>query len=131
MSHALTIRDERFAAQDTLPAWALMKLAKSQGSSDAMQQVAGLHDFLMAVLAVAERDRFDRFMEQHADVTFEELETAVGALMQAYTTRPTERPSPSPAGRTPSGGSSRVVSLSRGTVQEVPPSSTAGVPAAS
>ena len=131
MSHALTIRDERFAAQDTLPAWALMKLAKSQGSSDAMQQVAGLHDFLMAVLAVAERDRFDRFMEQHADVTFEEMETAVGSLMQAYTTRPTERPSPSPAGPTPSGGSSRVVSLSRGTVQEVPPSSTAGVPAAS
>ncbi len=131
MSHALTVRDERFAAQETLPAWALMKLAKSQGSGDAMQQVAGLHDFLMAVLVVNERDRFERFMEQHADVTFDELETAVGALMQAYTTRPTERPSPSPAGPTPSGGSSRVVSLSRGTVREEPTSSTAGAPVAS
>ena len=131
MSHALTVRDERFAAQETLPAWALMKLAKSQGSGDAMQQVAGLHDFLMAVLAVNERDRFERFMEQHADVSFDELETAVGALMQAYTTRPTERPSPSPAGPTPSGGPSRVVSLSRGTVHEVEASSTAGVRAAS
>lgn len=131
MSHALTVRDERFAAQETLPAWALMKLAKSQGSGDAMQQVAGLHDFLMAVLAPTERDRFERFMEQHSDVTFDELETAVGALMQAYTTRPTERPSPSPAGPTPSGGSSRVVSLSRGTVREAEVSSTAGAPAAS
>ena len=131
MSHVLTVRDERFAAQETLPAWALMKLAKSQGSGDAMQQVAGLHDFLMAVLALNERERFERFMEQHADVSFDELETAVGALMQAYTTRPTERPSPSPAGPTPSGGPSRVVSLSRGTVQEVPVSSTAGEPAAS
>lgn len=131
MTHALTVRDERFAAQDTLPAWALMKLAKSQGSGDAMQQVAGLHDFLMAVLAVSERDRFERFMEQHSDVGFEELETAVGALMQAYTARPTERPSRSPAGPTPSGGQSRVVSLSRGTVREAAASSAAGVPAAS
>ena len=131
MTHALTVRGERFAAQETLPAWALMKLAKSQGSGDAMQQVAGVHDFLMAVLATTERDRFERFMEQHADVTFEELETAVGALMQAYTARPTERPSPSPAGPTPSGGPSRVVSLSRGTVREAPASSMAGVPVAS
>ena len=131
MSHALTVRGERFAAQETLPAWALMKLAKSQGSGDAMQQVAGLHDFLMAILAVEERDRFERFMEQHADATFDELETAVGALMQAYTTRPTGRPSASPAGPTPSGGPSRVVSLSRGTVREVPASSPAGQPLAS
>ena len=131
MSRALTVRDEQFTAQETLPAWALMKLAKSQGSGDAMQQVAGLHDFLMAVLAVSERDRFERFMEQHADVTFEELETAVGALMLAYTTRPTERPSRSPAGPMPSGGSSRVVSLSRGTVREEAASPVAGQPAAS
>jgi len=131
MTHALTVRGERFAAQETLPAWALMKLAKSQGSGDAMQQVAGLHDFLMAVLAASERDRFEQFMEAHSDVTFEELETAVGALMRAYTTRPTERPSRSPAGPTPSGGSSRVVSLSRGTVREEATSSTAGQPAAS
>ena len=131
MTHALTIRGERFAAQDTLPAWALMKLAKSQGSGDAMQQVAGVHDFLMAVLAVTERERFERFMEGCSDITFDELETAVGSLMQAYTTRPTERPSPSPAGPTPTGGPSRVVSLSRGTVREVPASSTAGMPVAS
>lgn len=131
MTHALTVRDEHFAAQDTLPAWALMKLAKSQGSGDAMQQVAGLHDFLMAVLAVSERERFERFMEQHSDVSFEELETAVGALMQAYTTRPTERPSPLPAGPVPTGGRSRVVSLSRGTVREAAASSAAGAPAVS
>ncbi|MCC6238105.1 MAG: hypothetical protein IT299_11115 [Dehalococcoidia bacterium] len=131
MTHALNIRDERFTAQETLPAWALMKLAKSQGSGDAMQQVAGLHDFLMAILAASERNRFERFMETRPDVTFEELETAVGALMQAYTTRPTERPSRSPAGPMPSGGSSRVVSLSRGTVREEATSSMAGQPPAS
>lgn len=131
MTHALVVRGEQFAAQESLPAWALMKLAKSQGSGDAMQQVAGLHDFLMAVLVVTERDRFERFMEGHADVTFEELETAVGALMQAYTTRPTGRPSASPAGPTPTGGRSRVVSLSRGTVREGSASPAAGAPAAS
>ncbi|MBM4414900.1 MAG: hypothetical protein FJ035_01215 [Chloroflexi bacterium] len=131
MERALTVRDERFAAQETLPAWALMKLAKSQGSGDAMQQVAGLHDFLMAVLAASERDRFERFMDSHSDVSFEELENAVGALMTAYTTRPTGRPSPSPAGPTPVGGRSRVVSLSRGTVREAATSSAAGQPLAS
>lgn len=131
MTHALTVRGERFAARDTLPAWALMKLAKSQGSGDAMRQVGGLHDFLLGVLQEPEASRFEAFMEEHADVTFEELESAVGGLMQAYTTRPTGRPSPSPAGPTPAGGSSRVVSLSRGTVREGQASSTAGTPAAS
>lgn len=131
MTHALTVRDERFAARHTLPAWALMKLAKSQGSGDAMQQVAGLHDFLLAVLADHEHERFEAFMEAHPDVGFDELESAVGGLMQAYTARPTGRPSRSPAGQTPNGGSSRVVSLSRGTVREEPTSSRAGTPAAS
>lgn len=131
MTHVLTVRGERFAARNTLPAWALMKLAKSQGSGDAMQQVGGLHDFLLAVLQESEARRFETFMEGHADVTFDELETAVGGLMQAYTSRPTGRPSPSPAGPTPAGGSSRVVSLSRGTVREEPVSSRDGMPAAS
>ncbi|MFA7297315.1 MAG: hypothetical protein WC211_09070 [Dehalococcoidia bacterium] len=131
MSHVLTVRGESFGARDTLPAWALMKLAKSQGSGDAMQQVGGLHDFLLGVLQEPESKRFEAFMEAHPDVTFEELETAVGGLMQSYTARPTGRPSPSPAGPMPAGGSSRVVSLSRGTVREERTSRTAGTPAAS
>jgi len=131
VTHALTVRDESFTARETLPAWALMKLAKSQNSGDAMQQVAGLHDFLLAVLSDDERERFEAFMEAHPDVTFEELETAVGGLMQSYTARPTGRPSPSPAGPTSSGGESRVVSLSRGTARAAEASSTAGTPPAS
>ena len=131
MTHVLTVREESFRARETLPAWALMKLAKSQNSGDAMQQVAGLHDFLLAVFSDDERERFEAFMEAHPDVTFEELETAVGGLMQSYTARPTGRPSPSPAGPTSSGGESRVVSLSRGTARAAEASSTAGTPPAS
>ncbi len=131
MTHALTVREESFGARETLPAWALMKLAKSQNSGDAMQQVAGLHDFLLSVLQDDERERFEGFMEAHPDATFEELEAAVGGLMQSYAARPTGRPSPSPAGPTSSGGESRVVSLSRGTGKAAGASSTAGTPPAS
>ena len=131
MTHALTVRGEPFAARDTLPAWALMKLARSQAAGDALQQVTGLHEFLLGVLRDEERERFESFMEAHPDVTFEELETAIGGLMQAYAARPTGRPSPSPAGPPPSGGSSRVVSLSRGTAGADSTSSPAGTPPAS
>lgn len=126
----LDIDGESFACRESLPVWQLMELAKSQ-QADEIAQLAGMHDFILAVLTPPERDRFRAFMRDwqgdHAA-----LEAAVGALMESYSPdRPTGRPSASPPGPPSTGGSSRVVSLSRGTASKAPTSSKAGRSAAS
>jgi hypothetical protein len=89
-----------------------------------------MYDLLISAVTVEERDRLDAFMAEH-QFSFDELNEAIGALMTSYTNRPMDRPSPSPAGEIPTGRPSRVVSLSRGTVKEVQPSSTDGAQAVS
>lgn len=111
MSHELVIGEERFACQDELSAWALMKLAKaSQGSE--MTALAGMYDLVISAVKPEERDRLEAFMADHT-IPFDELNTSIGELMTSYTDRPTERPSLSQSGPSPSGQPSRVVSLSR------------------
>ncbi|TVQ65059.1 MAG: hypothetical protein EA379_00465 [Phycisphaerales bacterium] len=122
---SLVVRGERFETRETLPGWQLLRLASDMRSEDAMRQMAGMHDFILALLAPHERPRFERFMAD-ADAPLEEVEQVVGALMAEYSDRPTERPSGSPAGPPSTGPRSRVVSFSRGTVETAETSSTAG-----
>lgn len=126
----LVIRDQTFEANDTLPAWAMLKLAKGQQSKNPMVQAASLHDVILAMVKANERERFEAYMAE-VDVGFDELNEAVGTLVAAYNDRPTERPSRSQPGAQATGKPSRVVSLSRGTESTDAASSTDGTAAAS
>lgn len=110
VSHELVIGEERFACNEELSAWALMKLAKAAQGSE-MAALAGMYDLVVSVIMPDERERFDAFMADH-NIPFDELNTSIGALMTSYTDRPTDRPSLSQPGPTPNAGQSRVVSLS-------------------
>jgi hypothetical protein len=111
---ALKLGTEQFACRDTLPAWQLMKLAKAMQSDDDMTRLAGMYDFLNGVVLPADRARLDKFMADYDGADpLEDLDTAIGALMESYAGRPIVPPSSSQDGRTPSTGTSRVVSLSR------------------
>lgn len=123
MTHELVIREERFACRDELSSWALMKLAKSAQGTE-MQALAGMYELVTWAVLADERERLETYMAD-ADVPFDELNAAIGELMKGYTNRPTERPSPSPAGPMPTPAPSRVVSLSR-RAETPKPSSTGG-----
>lgn len=129
MTHELVIGEERFPCRDEMPAWSLMKLAKATQGNE-QQALAGMYDLVMGLVLPDEHTRFDAYMSTHA-VDFDTLNEAIGALMTGYTDRPTERPSPSPAGQMPTGRPSRVVSWSAGTVREVEKSTTDGAQAVS
>lgn len=117
MTHEFVIREERFRCPEERSAWSLLKLAKSQTSKDDNAALVGMYDFVMETVIPEERERLDAFLSDAA-VTFDELNQAIGVLMTSYTDRPTEPPSLSPHGPSPTEGGPRVVSLSpRGKTQ--------------
>ena len=123
------IRDQRFACRDKIPGYQLMKLAtaaKAAADGDVMDGVAGIHGFLLKVLTDEARPALMAYLDDADDIEFDELETAVGKLMESYSDRPTQRPSPSQPGPQSTGGTSRVVSLSKGTAGTGGTSSTDG-----
>ena len=105
-----------------------MELASAMNSDDPMRQMGGMYDFVLAVLDPDQHGAFRDAMHSLDDdpEAADRLNEAIGELMVSYTNRPTERPSASPSGAEPTGRSSRVVSLSRGTVKAEPESSTDG-----
>lgn len=121
----LVIRGERFAAEDDPGPWPLMKLAKSQQQGDNMAIMAGMYDFVLGILTKGERQRFIAFMDE-AYVSQDELNDAVGTLIQEQNGRPLEQLSSSSNGSIPNGGASRAVSSWQGTEEEEAASSTAG-----
>lgn len=129
----LVIEGERLPCRDVLPPFRLMEFASAMNSKDPMRQMGGMHDFVLAVLQPDQQERFIAAMRRLDDDerAMDKLNEAIGALMESYTARPTERPSASDSGATSTAPRSRVVSLSRGTAREGATSSTAGTPAAS
>lgn len=124
----LVIEGQRFPCRESLPPWRLMELASAMRSKNVMAQLGGMHDFVIAVIQPEYQGDFMdamRAMDDDPDVVTK-LNESIGTLMAEYSSRPTERPSQLPAGQSPTGQPSRVVSLSRGTVMEVPESSMDG-----
>lgn len=111
---ALVLRDQRFEARETLGAWGLMKLAKSQTSGDEMEQLAGLHDFILSELMPEERERFETYMDA-AEIGLDEISAALRDLVAAHATPPS-RPTLTPVPNQPP----RRVSLSKRTVETEP-----------
>lgn len=107
----------------SLPIGIIFDLAEGMDSKDEMRAIASMWKFMKAVVAEEDHAKLrDILYDTKNPVTFAQLNTAIGTLMVEYGGRPTTRPSSSVPGRGPSRGSSRVVSLSRGTVREEEPS---------
>jgi hypothetical protein len=125
----LKIGDQEFACRgDRMPDWPSMKLAKWLQARDAISEHAAKYDFVVAVLQPSERARFERFMDGYDG---DDLDAAIGKLIEEYGERPTKRPASSQDGPQPTGGTSRVVSLKPATDEKDATSSTAGRSAAS
>ncbi|MGE0133764.1 MAG: hypothetical protein AB7L91_06275 [Dehalococcoidia bacterium] len=125
----LVVRQHRFACRDRLPPFVLMQLAGALKSEDGFVRLGGMYEFVRAQIEPGQWPRFETAMhalDEEEDFTLGELDAAIGALMTGYSARPTERPSNSPSGAGPTGGPSRVVSLSRGTAETEQTSSPAG-----
>lgn len=123
-----------------MPQWRLMELASAMRKGDPMAQMAGMHDFLLAVLTPDDRDRFVETMRELDDTDgVDALDQAIGNLMEQYAApakgaaspRPTGRSSDSPPGPNSTGGTSRVASSSPGTARVMKLSRPAGRSAAS
>lgn len=122
-----------FECRQAIPPWRLAELAAAQASNDVMRQLGGYYEFVMAVLEPDQRGRFATAMHDADDdpTIVERLNEAIGDLMLEYADRPTERASSLPTGGTKTPVTRRVVSLSRGTVEEEQTSQTDGASAAS
>lgn len=140
---ALTLGGVEFQCRDELPRWRLMELASAMKSSDPMSQMAGMHDFVLAVVKAEDRARFVsamRALDDSGDDGVEALNQAIGSLMEQYVAapgegaaspRPTGRSSASPPGQTRTGGTSKVASSPPATARVVSLSPPTGRSAAS
>jgi len=114
-----------FRARSTMPRWAVMKVAVAAKKGDETEQMVALLDLCNAVLKDdAERARFDAYMNAHDDA-LERLEDSLTNLFTSYSEGKQERPLPRTSSSSETSNEtpprSRVVSLSRGTVQVVEP----------
>ncbi len=111
---------EEFATIDRAPKWASMKLASAYKSRELVTQMAGMYDFMTAVLLPEEADRFGEAFDALPDDDdgVEALDEAIGTWIGSLANRPKETPSPSSSGSTTptteTKEPSRVVSLSPG-----------------
>lgn len=119
-----TLDDVEFTCTTELAGVALLDLAAAASEEIAtVRGVAALQQFLRAALAdEAEWRRFREHLISHRtspQVLFE----IMSEIMPKVIGHPTGRPSASADGPSPTGPTSKVVSFSRGTVEEVPVSS--------
>jgi hypothetical protein len=117
---------------ERLPMGMIFDLAEAMESGIEMQAIAAMSRMLKTVVIKEDLVRLDEVLHRVDDaIGFDALNTAIGDLMVQYSGRPLERPSRSARGRKATGGTSRVVSLSKGTVRTSARSSTDGSSVAS
>jgi len=112
--------DGVFTTVESAPKWAMMKMATVAKSKDQVAQMAALVKLVGVCVVEEDRDRLDDYLNEHDDAV-DRLEEALTPVMTFWSGRPLEqRPASSqPSPLTESAPSSRVVSLSRGTVEDV------------
>jgi hypothetical protein len=126
----LKLGDREFRCVDHVATWQTMKMSAAYASGDTTRVFSGMYEFLGALIHPDEWSAF----EAHAtaiDAGLDDLDTAIGDALAAMAGRgkgSAESSTPSsdglPTPETPP--TSRVVSLSRGTVEEVPADQSAG-----
>lgn len=133
----LTLRGEELGCIDVMPPGLLFDLSDidfdSKDPQVAMRNMSALGRWLREIVLDEEQEHFRQILyDKKNPITMDDLSDAATKLLMEYAGRPTERPSNSPAGGEASGAlPSRVVSLQRGTVETVDPSSKVGASSAS
>lgn len=124
----LKLAGKEIPARDTIRPKAQMELAKAMQSSEADKHLAGLWDFLHAMVLPEHHKELDDALD--GIDSFADIEKAGGELMKQLTGRPTEAASSSEDGQPTTEPTSRVVSLSGGTGRDTTERSTTGTSAA-
>lgn len=128
----LRLSGQEMRCIDALPPGLLFDVAEvantdERNPNDVLRTMATIGRFLKSIVIPEDRPIYDRIVYDTRDVIgIDVLSEEAGRLIQEYAGRPTSRPSASPDGSRQTEPSSRVVSFSRGTVEEEPPSGTDG-----
>ena len=110
----LKLGEREFALKPTPPkGGAVMVLSKRLHSGSEQAKAAALYDFIAGLCESA-----DGLDEALVDLDLDEIQAAISEAMKTYTEVPTVASSPSPAGSPPTAPTSKVVSFSRGTVEQ-------------
>lgn len=111
-----------------IPLGLVFELAESMESGSEMKAVAQMGRMLKAIVIKEDQTLLSEVLNDASEkaVSFTELNNAIGDLMVHYSNRPLGQRSPSFTGSVPSGGTRKVVSLSRATVRQVQMSSEDG-----
>ncbi|MEV4287349.1 hypothetical protein AB0K40_17735 [Nonomuraea bangladeshensis] len=112
---------EVFRGEGTISLMDLSELARlaAAGFDDGSPEGIGMiADIYRSILGDQEFTRFRRHCREH-DVDGKLLMEIIAGIIAEAGNRPTERPSDSPDGPPAGGGTARVVSLQRGTVEQV------------
>jgi hypothetical protein len=110
---AVTFRigEDIFEAAKECPAGVLLSMAAIAADKDG-NAIAGTMDFLDSVLLPSSREKFaERMRDPENPIALNTVTDLVQWLVELYTGRPTELPSPSPAGQPAAGPSSTEPSL--------------------
>jgi hypothetical protein len=118
MTKTITLGDETFNCIETMPMGYVFDLAEAMASGDIMAAVAGMSRTIRTLVVKEEQTRLAEVLHRIENpVGFDELNEALGTAVTQYTQRPLGQPATSPSGRSSTGGVSKVVSFSRGTVK--------------
>lgn len=119
----LRVGDEAFRCLPRVPFWLVAKVSHLEriGAPDE-QTIPAMYELVMGMLDPSERGRADQALGQMPDLRANDLTAAIRGAMAEMSSLPFRSSSPSSDGATTSATptSSRVVSFSRGTVEEVP-----------
>ena len=116
----IRLGDRELRCIEVMPLGMVFDLAEAMdvviGESAPMKQTAALSRFLKKIVVAEDLPKLQEVLHDTVTaVTFGDLNEAVGSLMVEYSGRPFAQRRSSSPGPTSTGGSSRVVSLWRGT----------------
>jgi hypothetical protein len=117
MAKEVTLNGQRLTCVDSLPIGVYLDLAEGFRQNYTVACAV----FLKAIVIKEDQERLREIMYDAENVCpWDEITGEASRVLPEYSNRPTERPSESAIGSEPTGGSSRVVSFSQGTVVETP-----------
>jgi len=130
----LVLGGRKLRCIEAIPLGMVFDLAEAmEDGSSGMKAIAAMSKMVRNIVVKEDRGALKEMLaDTEKPVTFDELNTGLGDLLKAYNVgRPLGRPSASSPGPDKTGGTSKVVSLSRATDRERAASSTDGRSAAS
>jgi hypothetical protein len=113
MGKTIVLSGKTLRCVEALPLGMYLDIAEAEGSTEPVQQVAALNKIVRAMVVPDDHTKLRRILyDTEKVITIEDLSEAIGTAMVQYSARPLGPSARSAAGPKPTGGTSRVVSLS-------------------